>query len=1046
MPRGSARSTSAQLERGLVLLGWLNSQFGYTTNAELLYDTRRVPEGFGPDGLSYVYHHMVGRGDQVRVPREALARYDTNLCRHLDALNEHRSVPISLRYFQYLALLYTEVFLDWRFTRPGDLVRALNAFVHQHNVTKRASAPPPTEFTKTDLDKLAYWIATGGGKTLLMHVNCRQFLAYNEAPLDNILLVTPNEGLTAQHIAEMAASGINSEPFNLEESGLRLADPDTVRVIEITKLVEEKRGGGVSVPVEAFEGNNLIFVDEGHKGSGGQVWRKYRDDLGQTGFTFEYSATFGQALAAAGSSELTEEYGKAIVFDYSYRYFHGDGFGKDFRIVNLREEVSSEHTEILILANLLSFYEQLRYYAEHAEVLRPYLLERPLWVFVGSSVNAVYTRKRQRRSDVLTVVGFLHHFLTNRQNWAVATIRQVLEGRTGLVDPHGRDLFADRFVYLRQASLQAESAYRDILSRVFGASASGALHLCDIRGVPGELGLRVGTAQDYFGVIYIGDTAAFKKLVIEDDAGVVVEDDVIAESLFGPINDPETSINVLVGAKKFMEGWNSWRVSNMGLLNVGRSAGSEIIQLFGRGVRLRGTGYSLKRSSAILGEHPENISLLETLDIFAVRANYMAQFRDYLEREGVDTAGQVTLDLTIKPNRDLLQKGLVMPRWPPPERFANECVVVLQPDGAARVTVDVTPRIEALQSTAEGVTSEWASSGGEQRISADALDMLDWERLYLELQEFKRERGHYNLVIRPDAPRQILDSVEPRLYRLIAQPEVVSPPTLAATGRLHDAVLAILCKYVAKYYRVCQSRYDSNNLDYGPLTIRDPNFRDYVVRLPASDESFVESVKGLIREARAIYEADTQDLPTIHFDRHLYEPLLVAAEGVDSDPPGLEPSEERFVLDMREYCTREADGALAGKELFLLRNLGRGRGHGFFEREGFYPDFILWIKDRDGQRVVFVEPHGMVHEKTYWDSDKTQLHLRLAELSEKLRRDRELEGVTLDSYIISATPYEGLAPYYHDGSWTLQDFAERHILFFDTGPGLNYIASLLQVQ
>ncbi len=89
-----------------------------------------------------------------------------------------------------------------------------------------------------------------------------------------------------------------------------------------------------------------------------------------------------------------------------------------------------------------------------------------------------------------------------------------------------------------------------------------------------------------------------------------------------------------------MEGWNSWRVSNMGLLNIGRSEGSEIIQLFGRGVRLRGLGLSLKRSSALDGKHPEHIKLLETLNIFAVRANYMAQFRDYLEREGIETARQ----------------------------------------------------------------------------------------------------------------------------------------------------------------------------------------------------------------------------------------------------------------------------------------------------------------------------------------------------------------------------------------------------------------------
>ena len=187
-----------------------------------------------------------------------------------------------------------------------------------------------------------------------------------------------------------------------------------VQVIEITKLVEKKRGGGVTVPVEAFEGRNLIFVDEGHKGSGGNVWLGYREALAKTGFTFEYSATFGQALSAARKDPLTAEYGKSIVFDYSYYYFYHDGFGKDFRIVNLRDEVREEETKMLLLGNLLSFYEQLCVFTEQRDELRSYNLEKPLWIFVGSTVNAVYTRNKQKRSDVLTVVRFLHHVVENK--------------------------------------------------------------------------------------------------------------------------------------------------------------------------------------------------------------------------------------------------------------------------------------------------------------------------------------------------------------------------------------------------------------------------------------------------------------------------------------------------------------------------------------------------------------------------------------------------------------------------------------------------------
>ena len=394
------------LEQRLVLLAWLNRQFGYTHNRDLLTDTKETDEGFDAEGRSYVYHRLISRGDGVNIAPDALARYDDNIRKHLNAMNARRSEAITLRYFQHLAALYAEVFLDGYFNRRGEMLRTLNELAEERDDGER--------FSESDLKKLAFWMATGSGKTLIMHLNYRQFLHYNDQPLDNVLLITPNEGLSDQHLEEMTASGIPCRRFELEESGLIMGVKDAVQVIEITKLVEQKRGGGARVPVEAFEGDNLVFVDEGHKGSGGEAWRRFREALGKQGFTFEYSATFGQALSAARNDELTAEYGKAIAFDYSYRYFHGDGYGKDFRVLNLMEETTEKATETLLLGNLLSFYEQQCVFAERAEGLRPYQLERPLWVFVGSTVNAVYSRNGRKRSDVLTVARFLHRLLENK--------------------------------------------------------------------------------------------------------------------------------------------------------------------------------------------------------------------------------------------------------------------------------------------------------------------------------------------------------------------------------------------------------------------------------------------------------------------------------------------------------------------------------------------------------------------------------------------------------------------------------------------------------
>ncbi|MCS7009867.1 MAG: DEAD/DEAH box helicase family protein, partial [Anaerolineales bacterium] len=346
MPNGLQRYV--ELEDCLILLSWLNDLLGYQSNRELLEDCKTVAEGFGADGRSFLYHHLIARGSQVKIPTDDLARYDENIRLHLEKINRGRAEKITLRYFQYLAALYTEIFLDRFSKNTAQLLADLNTFVKEDNAKRSSGDSQAEPFSEKDLNKLAYWMATGSGKTLLLHLNYYQFLHYNREPLDNLLLITPNEGLSEQHLAELAASGIPARRFDLNAGGLWSGSQNVVQVIEITKLVEEKRGGGVSVPVEAFEGRNLIFVDEGHKGTGGKAWRRYRDALGAIGFTFEYSASFGQALSAARNDPLTAEYGKAIVFDYSYRYFYSDGFGKDFRILNLRDETDAEKTDVLL--------------------------------------------------------------------------------------------------------------------------------------------------------------------------------------------------------------------------------------------------------------------------------------------------------------------------------------------------------------------------------------------------------------------------------------------------------------------------------------------------------------------------------------------------------------------------------------------------------------------------------------------------------------------------------------------------------------------------
>ena len=1021
MPRNRR---NPQLQEHLTLHAWLNDQFGYQNTRELLADAQREDEGFSADGLSPVCAHLISRTEPDSAIHAILPTYDANIQKHLAAINRTRTAPISLRYFQSLAVLYTEIFLDRKFNHPRQLLAELNAFVEKRNAARAPGDAQDVPFTPEDIEKLAFWMATGAGKTLIMHLNYRQYLHYCDEPLEHIVLITPNEGLSEQHLRELAASDIPCERFNVEGNKLSRR-PNAVQVIEITKLVEEKSGGGVSVPVEAFEGNNLIFVDEGHKGSGGNVWRSYRDELAQTGFTFEYSATFGQALAAAKNAELVEEYGKAIVFDYSYRYFYGDGYGKNFRILNVKHDEETQ-TGTLLMGNLLSFYEQRKYFRENTDAVRAYGLESPLWAFVGSRVKAVYTEDRKTRSDVLNVIRFLHRVLANENGWAIRTIAEILNGNSGLAAEEGTDVFANRFAYLNDKGETASAIYNGILTEIFHTSTSGALHLYDVRSAQGEIALKATNGTDSFGLIYIGDTPAFKKLVAADNSGIVSEaEDVMAEGFFSDINQPNSPINILIGAKKFIEGWDSWRVSAMGLLNIGRQEGSQIIQLFGRGVRLRGKDMSLKRSAALNGTHPPNLSLLETLNIFAVRANFMAQFREYLTREGVPIEEPVQLVVPIQHHKDFPKRRLFVPVVKSYDTSAKGECVRLQPDSNAYITHS-TQQVDIIGSSTEaGIQTDEARAALERKIPEASLKRVDWEKIHLQLLEYKQEKRFHNLVFDTEVLKQILKP-EKELYGLtVMHKSEIEPTTLADLKRLEALVLTLLRKYIAKFYGNVRKRWSEHRVRLGRLDENDANFTDWTVYVPRAKATELEPLIHKLIEAEEIYGPGLKlaDLPNVYNDRHLYQPLLTVG-AVKTSPPALEESEQRFVADLRHYIRLHREEHLAEKEIFLLRNQSRGKGIGFYHNEGFYPDFILWITEGMKQRIVFIEPHGMVHEAINARNDKVNLFKRLRDLSYNRFRG---EHVQLDAFIISRTPFVVLRK---REDMDKAAFAEQHHILF----------------
>ncbi len=993
--------------------------------------------GYDAEGRSYVYRALTGRVRDMEPGQ--LLRYDENIRRHTATLNRRRDDPITLKYFQILAALKTEHYLDHAVRDPHTFLEDINAFVDAQNEENTARITFPS-FARDDLNKLAYWMATGSGKTLLLHLNYFQYLHYSQKfgePLDHILLVTPNEGLSGQHLAEMELSSIPCRHFTEAGGGLFDNVPETVKVIEITKLVEEKTGGGVRVEVAAFEGRNLVFVDEGHKGSGSDAWRGLRAALAERGFTFEYSATFGQAVSsAATTAEVEEEYGRAILVNYAYPRFYSDGYGKDYRILNLKSDFDPALTERYLLANLLTFYEQARVFEEgEAAYTGAYNLMSPLMLFIGHTVASGKTRSqlgasdKRTLSDVQELTRFLHRVLSG-DNWVPQAVEDILAGRAGLTRENGEDLFADAFPAFREAGMTGEEVYLDLLTRVFHVHAPAALHLVDLKTSEGEIGLRAGTADRFFGVINIGDDANFLRAIEKALPEVVLDESAQEASLFKAINMQDSPVKLLVGAKKFIEGWSSWRVSTMGLMNMGRGEGPQIIQLFGRGVRLKGRNGSLKRSSASAGEgpHPERLPLLETLNIFGVRAKYMAQFRDYLADEGIDTDERAVIHIDTKVQEDFLDRGLLTIRAGASDTFEENVFLRLEATEGLAPEIDLTPQLDiAASDTAIREEPAAPLAPGERRIPKAYLPLLDWNRLYREIWQYRTKRGYTNLLIAPEALREILSAGN---YRLICPSDWLEITRYADLDRIESLTLTILRAYVTAFFSRAKREWEQKGLAYAPLGEEDDNIVTTIeARVRRSAAPFLRKLQSLLSDA-ALYELEDDHLPRVHFDRHLYLPLLKEdeAEVVVYAPPGLNRGEWTFVRDLREHLSSGDGGQfMDGKELYLLRNQARARGVGFAAGdETYFPDFILWLKTEDVQHIAFIDPKGLV-AGTAPTNPKVALHRDIKTYERELNARSNRDDVRLHAFMISQTGYTDLKQ--HWGLDSMDAFNELGVYF-----------------
>ena len=225
----------------------------------------------------------------------------------------------------------------------------------------------------------------------------------------------------------------------------------------------------------------------------------------------------------------------------------------------------------------------------------------------------------------------------------------------------------------------------------------------------------------------------------------------------------------------------------------------------------------------------------------------------------------------------------------------------------------------------------------------------------------------------------------------------------------------------------------------------DPNFpkgKDedgegyYRILLDRSQEEIVAKLTELktLIESGNLKPWEFSGMKAIWFGRHLYEPLLYLDHNiVEISPVPLNKGERNFVEDVRAFHD-VAPEVFADKELYLLRNLSKGRGVGFFEAGNFHPDFILWLIVGGHQYIAFIDPKGI--RNLGFNDPKIQFFQTIKDIERRLAEP----SVTLSSFIISNTPSHVMRLL-----WAVEKPAmdSRNILFQDEDKAI-YVRQMIQ--
>lgn len=363
--------------------------------------------------------------------------------------------------------------------------------------------------------------------------------------------------------------------------------------------------------------------------------------------------------------------------------------------------------------------------------------------------------------------------------------------------------------------------------------------------------------------------------------------------------------------------------------------------------------------------------------------------------------------------------------------------------------LDCYPRLEAVVSKGNQIEQSLDKQKKQGLLDSRLFNLFDWDKIYLTLQKSKMLQSLNNL--RLDRERLKKFAYRNDWYKLYIPPTELAVTDFSSVQKQEGLMLELLSDYLEAFYKAMKGAYEGQF--YREIVVDEENGSmvenyEFTVNLEADGRDYqakLEDLKTRVEsgELAKVLGWKAPNIEAICFNPHLFYPIMTlenqAALPFTMKPLSMkEKSEIQFVENLKNA---HSAGLLSkwtgGKELYLLRNASnKAKGLGFALAGNFYPDFLLWLVDKENDRqwLTFVDPKGI--RNMTWEHPKFSLFESVKTLEKELKL-----GLTLNSFILSITPYSGLL---NDGAAALYDkteeeFTDKHILFMDKA---NYLQQM----